>query len=563
MEFKVASWNIRGMNTVDKQKELKLFIKNEKLNMCVVLETHLKKSKIVEVCNNVFENWEWISNVVYSPNSCRIVLGWNPEKVNVMLLHVDKQVMLCQVETCDPTTIFFCSIVYACNSGKERRLAWKGLEVQKASIGQHPWVLLGDFNVTRQVDEHSAGGAFITEEMQEFIDCINMIVVDDIAKYPDAYGMFLPYLVSDHSRAFLGFPNDKEGFLPIVEKGWTTQVEGFNMYKVVKKLKYLKRDLNNNLISKVKDIRGELQNAQKEIDNDPFNEQLRIKATQLLQEYETTKKDELCMLKQLARIKWLTEGDKNSSYFHGILKSRRKKSRVDNNVTPLEELGDIFSTKLSDVDANIMVSDVTNQEIKDAIFDIDSSKVAGPNGYSAYFFKKAWGVVGKDICLAVKDFFRNGKLLGEEPRDEDDPTAQGRPTDTHRHSSVGEGDRPRFPPYHYHMGDLPGHESWFAQHAIFQNLDHFTHYAGRQLNVPPYPHEYPVLVSHRDPRGAGPSHQYTGPPSPPRHHYTQRTVIPSPPREQSTRVASFVDNLFDTSHMRTNRDTSIDAQESV
>ncbi|XP_071740793.1 uncharacterized protein [Rutidosis leptorrhynchoides] len=359
-------------------------------------ETHLKKSKIAEVCNNVFENWEWISNVEYSPNSCRIVLGWNHERINVMLLYVHRQVMLCQVETWDHSTSFFCSIVYACNSGKERRLAWKGLEVQKASIGQHPWVLLGDFNVTRKVEEHSAGGAFITEEMQEFIDCINMIEVDDIgsscfnftwtkslknpncgvlkkldriminddfiAKYPDAYGLFLPYLVSDHSPA-----------------GWAANVEGFNMYKVVKKLKYLKRDLNKlnwshgNLTSKVKDIRGELQKAQKELDNDPCNKQLRIKATQLLQEYDSAKKDELCMLRQLARIKWLTEGDKNSSYFHGILR---------NNVTPLEELGDILSTKLSDEDANIMVAD-------------------------------AWGVIGEDIFLAVKDFFRNGKLLGE------------------------------------------------------------------------------------------------------------------------------------------------------
>ncbi|XP_071716545.1 uncharacterized protein [Rutidosis leptorrhynchoides] len=150
-----------------------------------------------------------------------------------------------------------------------------------------------------------------------------------------------------------------------------------------------------------------------------------------------------------------------------------------------------------------------------------------------------------------------------ELRDEDDPTTHGRPTVTRRHSSIGEGDRPRFPPYHYHMGDLPGHESWFAQHAIFQNLDHFIHYAGRHLNVPPYPHEYPVLVSHRDPRGAGPSHQHSGPPSPPRHHCTQRTVIPSPPREQSTRAADFVNNLFDTSHMSTHRDTSTDARASV
>ncbi|XP_074365287.1 uncharacterized protein LOC141706422 [Apium graveolens] len=40
-------------------------------------------------------------------------------------------------------------------------------------------------------------------------------------------------------------------------------------------------------------------------------------------------------------------------------------------------------------------------------------KASGPDGYSACFFKKAWPVIGVDICLDVQDFFRTGKLLKE------------------------------------------------------------------------------------------------------------------------------------------------------
>ncbi|GKF60173.1 hypothetical protein Tco_0176959, partial [Tanacetum coccineum] len=64
-------------------------------------------------------------------------------------------------------------------------------------------------------------------------------------------------------------------------------------------------------------------------------------------------------------------------------------------------------------DANVMVRPVSNKEIKDDIFDIDSSKASGPDGYTSEFLKKSWDVIGNEVCLVVKEFFRNGKLLGE------------------------------------------------------------------------------------------------------------------------------------------------------
>ncbi|GJX40548.1 RNA-directed DNA polymerase, eukaryota, reverse transcriptase zinc-binding domain protein, partial [Tanacetum coccineum] len=57
--------------------------------------------------------------------------------------------------------------------------------------------------------------------------------------------------------------------------------------------------------------------------------------------------------------------------------------------------------------------DVTNEEIKEAIYSIEDNKASGPDGYSSKFFKAAWMVIGKDVCAAIKEFFTSGKLLGE------------------------------------------------------------------------------------------------------------------------------------------------------
>ncbi|GJX56334.1 probable L-cysteine desulfhydrase, chloroplastic [Tanacetum coccineum] len=82
-------------------------------------------------------------------------------------------------------------------------------------------------------------------------------------------------------------------------------------------------------------------------------------------------------------------------------------------VEPIGELEGIFTNTLYNDEALEMVKDVTDKEIKNAMFDISDCKAPRPGGYSACYFKKAWEVVGKDVCQLVKDFFENGKLLKE------------------------------------------------------------------------------------------------------------------------------------------------------
>ena len=62
---------------------------------------------------------------------------------------------------------------------------------------------------------------------------------------------------------------------------------------------------------------------------------------------------------------------------------------------------------------DILNSRVTHEEIKNALFSIDDSKAPGPDGFSSLFFKRAWSIVGNEVCDAVADFFSNGCILHE------------------------------------------------------------------------------------------------------------------------------------------------------
>ncbi|GKG08725.1 hypothetical protein Tco_0334557 [Tanacetum coccineum] len=57
----------------------------------------------------------------------------------------------------------------------------------------------------------------------------------------------------------------------------------------------------------------------------------------------------------------------------------------------------VFPNKLSIEETVKMCKDVSEVEVKNAMFDIEDSKAPGPDGYTARFYKSAWSVIGKDI----------------------------------------------------------------------------------------------------------------------------------------------------------------------
>lgn len=75
MDLKIGSWNIRGLSTSNKQTEIRNFIEDESLNFCAVLETHIKQKKLYKIGNDIFGNWEWVTNMQYCDKGCRIMVG--------------------------------------------------------------------------------------------------------------------------------------------------------------------------------------------------------------------------------------------------------------------------------------------------------------------------------------------------------------------------------------------------------------------------------------------------------------------------------------------------------
>ncbi|GKC51308.1 hypothetical protein Tco_1074053 [Tanacetum coccineum] len=211
-----------------------------------------------------------------------------------------------------------------------------------------------------------------------------------INKFPNAHAKFLPYLISDHTPSILCIPTTFR-----------------------KKRKAFR--FSNFLTDK----------------------------QELLPIFHEAEADEEKFLYQQTKIKWLSGGDKNTSYFHKVLKGRNNRSKVFNlnddsgnnynreqipkvflkhfegflgksqSVKDIESCETLFHRRISTDVAQRMVKGISDKEIKNVMFDINDSKAPGPDGFTAAFFKKAWSIVGKDVCKAVKEFFNSGRMLGD------------------------------------------------------------------------------------------------------------------------------------------------------
>ncbi|PWA87640.1 RNA-directed DNA polymerase, eukaryota, Reverse transcriptase zinc-binding domain protein [Artemisia annua] len=136
-ELKIASWNIRGIGTKDKQNEVKSLISGNRLSLCAVLEARAKGNDVERICRKIFGSWNWATNMSQCSKGCRIMMGWNADEINVQILSMDWQVVFCVIETVQQKVKFFCSIVYAANHGKERCSLWRSLKMQNCCDSIH------------------------------------------------------------------------------------------------------------------------------------------------------------------------------------------------------------------------------------------------------------------------------------------------------------------------------------------------------------------------------------------------------------------------------------------
>nr|GFB90919.1 RNA-directed DNA polymerase, eukaryota, reverse transcriptase zinc-binding domain protein [Tanacetum cinerariifolium] len=141
---------------------------------------------------------------------------------------------------------------------------------------------------------------------------------------------------------------------------------------------------------------------------------------------------------QKAKVKWAVEGDENSNFFHelevvdscinngnGTVKDIKRRGKIVNKLQDIDKLHALETAQKAKVkwavegDENFsffhdqkrdLEGEVTNDEIKKAVWDCGTDKAPGPDGFTFGFYRKFWYLIDNDVCDAVRFFFKSDNI---------------------------------------------------------------------------------------------------------------------------------------------------------
>ena len=83
----IVSWNIRGLNWPNKQEDLKLFLRMNKVGLIGLLETKVKQNKVDIMASKILPGWQWQHNFLLNPKG-RIWMAWKSSIYQIEILNV-------------------------------------------------------------------------------------------------------------------------------------------------------------------------------------------------------------------------------------------------------------------------------------------------------------------------------------------------------------------------------------------------------------------------------------------------------------------------------------------
>ncbi|CAN6572428.1 unnamed protein product [Malus baccata var. baccata] len=387
--MKVLFWNIRGIGNDDSRMELSNICRLHHPDLVCIAEPMVTFNSISAAY------WDSLNLSALTFNSRGTLapnlwlLTSSACAVPLVISISDQQVTVRCTFDHIPSQFTF---VYASTSSIKRRDLWADF-ISLRPQTQVPWMAIGDFNAILGAHEQMGGGR------PSQASCAQFSNMSDTCNFTHLNTSGAAFTWSNGWRS------------PVVIALSVFNQCGFNIHLFVKLVANARHNLS--MIQQRISTEG--------INNDLFEEEIVAKTTVMesLQMQEAFWKDR-------ARVKWLTKGDRNSSFFHAYARIKSSNSHIScildgNNLLtdPLaieNHIVNFYQTLFgssftpSDSENDLLSALPTDEEIKEAVFSLSASSAPGPDGFPGFFYHHCWDIVSFDVIQFVKQFFQSNWL---------------------------------------------------------------------------------------------------------------------------------------------------------
>lgn len=122
--MKIVTWIVRGFNKAHKQKEMKNFLKKQKIILIVIVEHTVQSSKEKEVINKCAPGWSWCSNSKVTERG-RIWILWDANSIQFTMLQSHTQYIHGIVKNNNSSQQFAFTSIYGLHTVAHRCDMWE------------------------------------------------------------------------------------------------------------------------------------------------------------------------------------------------------------------------------------------------------------------------------------------------------------------------------------------------------------------------------------------------------------------------------------------------------
>ena len=472
----IVMWNARGISRPSFKPNARHLIQAHSPDLMILVETQVARHFTALITHDL--GFDSSHLVEPTGRAGGILLLWKSDRITIHILGESNQGVYALVEVKSLNNSFIITAVYASPKIAMRKILWNEL-CSFAEGLDYPWCVIGDFNEVTCQAEKFGGREINRSRVNLFVQTMNDCSLIDlgyhgskftwtnkrrsnpilerldrgwaneawITQYPNANVWHLPRITSDHCPIHVRLNNPTKilgpkpfrfepmwmsdpSFQQTILDPWS-RGEGDVVSKLEKVREVLVEwnvNVFGNVYKKKRRVLARLGGTQKALHNNPRSTFLHNLERDLEAELIEILNQEESLWYMKSRSNWVMEGERNTTYFHRSVVTKRSSNRIltirnavgediaepnrirehissaFRSLYSSEHLACSWEVTSGEGEKNIAYPP-TLVEISNALFSMKPLKAPGPDGFHPIFFQKNWEMLKEGVYNSIHEWF--------------------------------------------------------------------------------------------------------------------------------------------------------------